>query len=37
MIILPFRRWWSKKMTDITKLTIAEALNALKNKEFTAT
>ena len=37
MTILPCRRWWSKKMTDITKLTISEALKALKNKEFTAT
>lgn len=36
MIILPCRKLWSKKMTEITKLTVSEALTALKKKEFSA-
>jgi len=34
--ILPYRKWWSNKMTELTKLTISEALKGLKNKEFSA-
>ena len=36
-VILPYRKLWSNKMTDLTKLTISESLKGLKNKEFSAT
>lgn len=35
--ILPCRKWWSNMMTELFKLTIAEAVAGLKNKDFSAT
>ena len=36
MVILQFRKLWSKMMTDLTDLTIAEALSAMKSKKISA-